>query len=96
MNDGLFPEHFEIPKDLTQHHKAQGCSKCYHTGYSGRKAIYEIIPITAELTEKIKANVLEINSYLKAKNIRTLKENALDLVKEGLTSIDEIYALLID
>jgi len=81
---------------LTEHHKAIGCSHCYHTGYAGRKAIYEIIPITSELTHKIKSNVLEINQYLKEKNIRTLKENALDLVVKGETSIDEVYALLID
>ncbi|MDJ0644598.1 MAG: GspE/PulE family protein [Flavobacteriaceae bacterium] len=92
----LFPENFTIPKELTSHYKAVGCSSCYHTGYSGRKAIYEIIPITSELTELIKKNVLEIDEYLTKKNIRTLKQNAINLVANGDTSIEEIYALLID
>jgi len=92
----LFPENFKIPTQLNNHYKAVGCSKCYHTGYMGRKAIYEIIPITKELTEFIKKNVLEIADYLQKKNIRTLQTNAIDLVAKGETSIDEIYALLID
>jgi len=92
----LFPEDFEIPKHLKNHYKAVGCSKCYHTGYAGRKAIYEIIPITKELTKLIKNNSLEIDAYLNKKNIRTLKTNAIDLVAQGETSIEEIYALLID
>ncbi|HHC80302.1 MAG TPA: type II/IV secretion system protein [Flavobacteriia bacterium] len=92
----LFPENFKIPTQLKNHYKAVGCSKCYHTGYMGRKAIYEIIPITKELTEFIKKNVLEIDDYLQKKNIRTLQTNAIDLVAKGETSIDEIYALLID
>jgi len=92
----LFPENFSITNAIKDHYKPQGCEKCYHTGYSGRKAIYEIIPITKELTELIKKNVLEIDEYLSQKNIRTLKTNALDLVANGETSVAEIYALLID
>lgn len=92
----LFPENFNTPKHLKDHYKPVGCSKCYHTGYAGRKAIYEIIPITKELTELIKKNVLEIDDYLSKKNIRTLRANAIDLVVKGETSVEEIYALLID
>ncbi len=92
----LFPENFSITDAFKYHYKPQGCEKCYHTGYSGRKAIYEIIPITKELTELIKKNVLEIDEYLSQKKIRTLRTNALDLVANGETSVEEIYALLID
>ena len=92
----LFPENFVIPKHLDNHYQAIGCSKCFHTGYAGRKAIYEIIPITKELTSLIKKNVLEIDDYLSKKNIRTLKINAIELVASGETSIEEIYTLLID
>lgn len=96
ITEDLFPENFTIPKELNTHYSAVGCSKCYHTGYLGRKAVYEIIPITKELIEPIKKNVLEMDEYLKEKNIRTLKENAINLVIQGETSIDEIYSLLLD
>ena len=90
----ILPEGFDIPKELSKHFKAVGCNTCYHTGYVGRKAIYEIIPITRALAEHIKRNSLEIDTYLKENGIVTLKENALQLVIKGETSIEEIYPLL--
>ncbi len=90
----IFPENFSIPSNLTSHFEAVGCNECYHTGYSGRKAIYEIIPINGELIKYIKNNELEIDSYLSEKNIKTLKSNAIQLVKEGITSVEEVFAFL--
>ncbi len=92
----VFPEHFTIPKNLDAYFEANGCNDCYHTGYQGRKAIYEIIPITKTLIEFIKRNDLEIDDYLKEQEITTLKQNAIALVKDGITSVDEVYSLLTD
>jgi len=92
----VFPHHFEIPKTLTRHYKAVGCNTCYQTGYQGRKAIYEIIPIKKDIIAHIKANELEVDSYLKDHNIATLKSNAIELVASGITSIEEVYPLLTD
>lgn len=91
----LFPKGVVIPEKLTTHFKANGCTECYHTGYKGRKAIYEIIPITNELVASIEKKELNISSYLKQNNIATLQDNALSLVAEGITSVDEIFSLLI-
>ncbi|GAA3553803.1 GspE/PulE family protein [Snuella lapsa] len=96
VNKMVFPEHFSIPADLMTHFKPVGCSECYHTGYAGRKAIYEIIPITKALVPHIKHNDLEIGDYLDEHHISTLKHNAINLVKQGITSVEEVYALLID
>ncbi|KQC29390.1 GspE/PulE family protein [Flagellimonas eckloniae] len=90
----VFPEGFNPPKDLREHYVPVGCQACHHTGYTGRKAIYEIIPITGSLTPLIKNNALDINNYLKEHNISSLKDNALLLMKEGTTSIAEVYPLL--
>jgi type IV pilus assembly protein PilB len=92
----LFPSNFQIPKHIKTHFKAVGCNNCYHTGYAGRKAIYEIIPITKTLIQHIKLNDLEIDNYLNEHNISTLKNNAISLVEKGITSIEEVYALLAD
>ena len=92
----LFPEQFAMPKQLTTHFKANGCKTCYHTGYTGRKAIYEIIPIKKDLLQHIKNNELEIDAYLKSEHISTLKDNAISLLIEGVTSIEEVYPLLTD
>lgn len=94
ISQELFPEGFQIPRNLSYHYKAIGCHECFHTGYSGRKALYEVIPITQELSGHIKNNVLEIDSYVKDHNITTLRENALAMLLEGTTSVEEIYSLL--
>ena len=96
ISEDLFPSNFEIPKTMTSHYVPTGCSHCYHTGYQGRKAVYEIIPITKALVNNIKQNDLEIDTYIKNNNIATLKSNAIQLVKDGVTSVDEVYALLSD
>ncbi|MCK0115032.1 GspE/PulE family protein [Gelidibacter sp. F63206] len=92
----LFPSNFMLSKDMKTHFTAVGCPECYHTGYNGRKAIYEIIPINKSLINHIKNNALEIDDYLSAHKIKTLKLNATDLVRKGVTSIEEVYALLSD
>lgn len=92
----IFPEQFEIPNGMTSHFTAIGCKSCYHTGYSGRKAIYEIIPITKSLLNHIKNNDMEIDAYLEDNNITTLKSNAIELIKLGITSVEEVYPLLTD
>ncbi|WP_418637462.1 GspE/PulE family protein [Winogradskyella sp.] len=86
-----FPLGYAVPNNLKEHYKAVGCNECYHTGYKGRKAIYEIIPINKELVENIMEKKIDIESYLKKNKIATLKDNALTLVSNGITSIEEIY-----
>jgi type IV pilus assembly protein PilB len=92
----IFPAGFTIPATLTHHYIANGCEQCYHTGYSGRKAIYEILPVNKEIMSFIKANALSIDDYLEQNNIHTLKQNAIDLIVEGITSTEEVFSLLMN
>ncbi|WP_299432218.1 GspE/PulE family protein [uncultured Aquimarina sp.] len=89
-----FPLGFDIPEDIKKHYIATGCNHCYQTGYYGRKAIYELLPITKELETAIRHNELQIDDYIAAQNIDTLQTNAMRLVREGVTSVEEVYALL--
>ncbi|MEO1030029.1 MAG: GspE/PulE family protein [Bacteroidota bacterium] len=91
-----FPEQFKIPDTLKTQFTPVGCHSCYFTGYQGRKAIYEIIPITKTLVAHIKNHQLEIDDYIKVEGIATLKTNAIQLIQDGVTSVEEVYALLID
>ncbi|RTY83028.1 type II/IV secretion system protein [Flavobacterium sp. LS1P28] len=95
ISTALLPTGFEMPENLLSHYEAVGCEDCYHTGYSGRKAIYEILPIDNELSTLIKNNQLTIDRYIEEKEIFTLKKNALSLVQKGTTSIDEVFSLLL-
>jgi type IV pilus assembly protein PilB len=91
----MLPKGYKAPFEFQTHHKPIGCPECYQTGYKGRKAIYEIIPINKELVEKIQDKELDVSQYLIENDIRTLQYNALDLVSKGITSIEEVYPLLI-
>lgn len=89
-----FPLHFNTPEDLESHCVSKGCSQCYHTGYNGRKAIYELLPVGKELAVHIKHNELQIDEYMKEHKIKTLSDQALFMVQQGETSVDEVFALL--
>lgn len=91
-----YPNTFKAPVKISHHFKAKGCEHCHYTGYKGRKAIYEIIPIDFELAESIKNNNLSVENMLKERNIKSLRENAFDLFLKGMTTIDEIYPILLN
>lgn len=73
-----------------------GCERCLNTGYKGRKAIYEVIPIDGELAEQVKGGNFNVSDILARKKIKTLRDSALDLLKEGQTSLDEVVPILIE
>lgn len=90
----LFPRQFKPYREVTEHYVAKGCEKCFFTGYKGRKAVYEVIPLDQELAERIKTGIFDISEELKERGIRTLAENSFDLFEKGDTTIEEIYPLL--
>jgi type IV pilus assembly protein PilB len=94
FNNELYPKQFKPYSQVHHHFKAQGCEQCYYTGYKGRKAVYEVIPIDQELAFEIKNGNMYIQNLLKERGIQTLAENAFTIFSGGLTSIDEIYPLL--
>lgn len=94
FDDALYPRQFKPYMSVTHHFTAQGCEQCYYTGYKGRKAVYEVIPVDHELAVEIKKGNMYIQNLLKDRGIKTLAENAFNLFREGLTSVEEIYPLL--
>jgi len=94
FSDALYPKQFKPYKPVSTHHIARGCEHCHYTGYKGRKAVYEVIPIDQELAIEIKNGNAYIQQLLEERGIRTLAQNAFDLFSEGLTTIEEIYPLL--
>jgi general secretion pathway protein E/type IV pilus assembly protein PilB len=95
IDESLFPKNYQCDRELLTHFTAQGCESCFYTGYRGRKALYEVIPLDEELTDSMKSgsNIYEI---LKRKNIRSLSDSAFELIGEGITSIEECYPLLMN
>lgn len=85
----------KLPDNIT-YFKAQGCKKCNNTGYRERTGIFELIPIDNEIIEAVFQNIPEeeLISLLRSRGYKTLSETAIDKVKNGITSIEEIKRLL--
>jgi type IV pilus assembly protein PilB len=92
----LFPRTFIPAFDLHTHSTAVGCDHCHYTGYKSRRAIYEIIPMDHDLSEMIKSGNFNVGDALKEKNIQTLSNSAFELFAEGLTSLEEVYPILLN
>lgn len=95
LDPSIYPRQFKPPFEVADYCVPVGCSSCYFTGYSGRRAVYEVIPIDASLSQEIRNGNMAIGDLLEEKQISTLSKNAFKLFAEGLTSIEEIYPLLL-
>jgi general secretion pathway protein E/type IV pilus assembly protein PilB len=76
--------------------KAVGCENCRSTGYSGRIALHEILRVDKKLRNLIlnSRDLDEIkNSALEA-GLKTLTDDALEKVRAGLTTFDEVRRVL--
>lgn len=90
------PKSMESSKAPENHFVSVGCDECHYTGYKGRQALYEIIPIDFELATRIKNNDLRVENYLTEQKVKSLAEGALKLLTEGITSLEEVYPILIE
>ncbi|MDO8136532.1 MAG: ATPase, T2SS/T4P/T4SS family [Candidatus Brocadiales bacterium] len=77
---------------ITKFFMGKGCSNCRHTGYKGRIGIFELLNITPELSELImrRANINVLKSQALKLGFRTLRDDALEKVTQGITTLEEI------
>lgn len=88
------PKQFILPNKLNECYESVGCENCHNTGYKSRKAIYEVLPITQEISKRIKECQLDIIDYQMQNKLSTLSQTAYALFENGATSVDEIYPIL--
>ncbi|MGE4298400.1 MAG: GspE/PulE family protein [Desulfovibrionaceae bacterium] len=76
----------------TTHIRGAGCEACFHTGFKGRRGIFELMPIDEELRSLIiqKASVDAFRAYRKAQGMGTMWEHGMRFVREGQTTYEEI------
>ncbi|HYA66893.1 MAG TPA: type IV-A pilus assembly ATPase PilB, partial [Burkholderiaceae bacterium] len=74
-------------------YRAVGCDRCKGSGYKGRVGIYEVMPITEALQNIIlkSGSSLEIGKQAQREGVRDLRRSGLYKVKQGLTTIDEVF-----
>ncbi len=81
---------------ISKHWAAAGCENCHYTGYLGRTAIYEVIPIDFLLSQEIKKEESNLQSYISKSEHSRLSDKAIQLIKNGTTSIEEVYSIIIE
>ncbi|MDR2219581.1 MAG: type IV-A pilus assembly ATPase PilB [Methylobacillus sp.] len=74
--------------------KEGGCDNCGGSGYRGRVGIYQVMPVTEEMSRIIMQNGTssDISDQAKREGVKDLRQSGLLKVKQGLTSLEEIEA----
>jgi type IV pilus assembly protein PilB len=73
-----------------------GCSACSKTGYRGRLGLYEVMPISEEIERLTveRANSEEIRRMARADGMVSLREDGLEKIRMGITSIQEVLRVV--
>lgn len=74
--------------------KGRGCASCHLTGFKGRMALFETLPIFEGLHEKIlaRASTNDLISCAISEGFRTLRQAGMAAVQGGLTTVGEVFA----
>jgi type IV pilus assembly protein PilB len=70
--------------------RARGCPRCAKTGYRGRVALYEVMPVQGRIRRLIEASTEEIFAAAVEDGMRTLRQDGVRLCLDGTSSLDEI------
>jgi type IV pilus assembly protein PilB len=76
--------------------RAVGCSACANTGYRGRKAMAELLPMTEEIERLIieGGSVDEIHKLAVSQGMLTLRQSGLRKAIEGETTLEEVLRVV--
>jgi general secretion pathway protein E len=86
---GLHPERYLGQRAF----RGKGCDHCLHTGYRGRRGIFELLPMSPAMKSLVltTADANEIRQQAMAEGMVSLAEDGADKVAQGQTTIEEVY-----
>jgi type IV pilus assembly protein PilB len=89
VSEGVLAEH---GLEGAEPFEAAGCSRCGNSGYRGRVGVYEVMTVSERIRALIleRASVEEMVAVALAEGMRRLRDDGLQKVREGLTSIAEV------
>lgn len=72
--------------------RGRGCPACSHTGYRGRVALYEVMPMHEQIRELVLlgASAAEIKKQAIDLGMMTLRQSGIQKLKSGITSVEEV------
>ena len=82
---------------FTHEYQPVGCAACDQTGYKGRVGIYEMLLIEGPIRDAIYTGVRaeDTRSLARAGGFRTMQEDALEKVREGVTALSEVRRVIL-
>jgi len=78
------------PGTPAQLYRPVGCRACGNTGYHGRTAIYEVLPVSGEIRKLIGRTTEEINDAAVEAGMVTLEQDGHRIALTGMTSLEEV------
>jgi type IV pilus assembly protein PilB len=93
--DALSGNGFDVARGF-QAFEPAGCVRCAGSGFKGRIGLYELMPITDGLRRMIleKASADDVREAARSEGMRTLREDGLDKIRRGVTSVSEVLRVL--
>ena len=96
LTTARFP--FDPEEELPKLYRGVGCTACGNTGYKGRMAIHEVMTVTEDierlLTEQ-HASSEDIARHAHEQGMLSLRMDGMEKVRMGLTSIEEIFRVVV-
>ncbi|HPD18633.1 MAG TPA: ATPase, T2SS/T4P/T4SS family [Candidatus Goldiibacteriota bacterium] len=86
---------FGIPPEILEggeYYEGAGCPNCHYTGYRGRIAAYEVLPINTAIREIVfrKGTLNDLKREAWRQGMVTIREAAIQIMKQGVTTLDEV------
>ena len=74
-------------------YSGRGCTKCRNSGYAGRIGIYELLIPNDEMREKMvtEISVTELYNFAVQTGMITLRQDGMEKVKAGITTVEEVF-----
>jgi type IV pilus assembly protein PilB len=77
-------------------YRAHGCLQCSGSGYRGRVAVYEVLPVKGRVRTAVEGSTEELAGAAVEQGMTTLRQDGLRLCSEGITSLDEVRRVIGD
>jgi type IV pilus assembly protein PilB len=89
--NGWLQQH-SVTADTVSLSKGEGCAECNNTGYSGRIAIFEVLPVSEKIGKLIleRAPASEIEKLAADDGMLLMKQDGYIKVMEKITTIEEV------
>jgi type II secretory ATPase GspE/PulE/Tfp pilus assembly ATPase PilB-like protein len=73
-------------------YRPKGCPECNGSGYHGRVGVYEFLVVTEEMRALIQDNapIVYLRKQALAQGLRELHDGGMDLVRQGMTTVEEV------